>query len=108
MSKSKRAKRANRKPPEPKEATSAKSERKGVKAQVAALLLGGGSYTVEELKAKTGGQEITVKTSLSDLKSAKYAGATGPLPIVVKDGRYRLLGEGELAQLGEAMAKEGK
>lgn len=56
--------------------------RPGVKAQVAALLQGGREGTLEQLLPATGGKEVSLKAALSDLKSDKYAGATGKLNIV--------------------------
>jgi hypothetical protein len=79
-----------RKPATPKAATRTfdlavkepKRKKIGVKAQVAALLGAGGAYTLEELLKETNAKEVTLRTALSDLRSAKYAGPTGVLPIV--------------------------
>jgi hypothetical protein len=62
----------------------------GIKGQVAALLLAGGAFTLEELLKETKAKQVTLRTALSDLKSAKYAGPTGVLPIVVQDGKFQL------------------
>jgi hypothetical protein len=66
----------------------------GVKAQVAALLLAGGTYTLEELLKETRATKVTLQTALSDLRSEKYCGPTGRLNIVQVDGKYSLAKEG--------------
>lgn len=65
-----------------------KQRKVGAKIKVANLLQTGGAYTVEQLQAATGGTEVTVKTALSDLRSAKYCGPSGVLNIVRADGKY--------------------
>lgn len=77
-----------------------------MKAQVAALLQGGREGTLEQLLAATGGKEVSLKTALSDLKSDKYAGATGKLNIVrTETGTYtraKVLSQADRA-MGQAL-----
>lgn len=93
--------RVQHKPPTPKaaqtasaetvEADAPKAQRKpGIKAQIAALFLAGGEYTLQQLLETTGAKEVTVRTAIYDLRSAKYAGPTGALNITLTDGKYRL------------------
>lgn len=73
------------------EAAAPKAQRKpGIKAQISALFLAGGEYTLEKLLEATGAKEVTLRTAIYDLRSTKYAGPTGALNITLTDGKYKL------------------
>lgn len=72
----------------------ATSDAKGTKAKLHALLSTGFAFTFAELVAATGATPITVRTSLSDLRSQRYAGACGVLDIEHHtDGTYGVRGK---------------
>lgn len=93
---SKTTKKASRTPRAMKAAkpTPATPEKKfGVKTKVAALLMTGGAFTLDELLRETGAKKVTLQTALSDLRSEKYCGPTGRLNIVQVDGKYTVRAE---------------
>ena len=85
-----------------------KPRTKGVKSLIRDLFaVEGARHTVAEIVTLTGGTEVSVKTALSDLRSATYCKPGEPLNLTrLPTGSYALLSPEQVAAEKEKLAKE--
>ena len=88
-----------------KEKPAPKAKAKGVKSLIRALFaVTGARHSIVEICALTAGTDVSVKTAISDLRSATYCKPGEPLFLTrLADGKYALLAAGEAEALAAAV-----